>query len=354
MTAPAAFAIPGDITTLTGGYLYERHLLEHLRAAGHDMQHIVLAESFPDPSAREMEEAVTALAALPSDQPLILDGLVFGAIDTAGLAQVSAPVIAMIHHPLALESGLSEARREHLYRTERDNLRLAAHVLVPSPHTQSILVDRYEVDPDRITVLRPGVAPAVGRSEPIDPPLILSVGILHPRKGHDVLIEALASLRDFDWTAVIVGSAWDPEHAEVLAQQLAKLDFGGRIRLAGRVTLEELQRLYRAASVFALATRYEGYGIVFDEAMSYGLPAISCDTGAVRETLPASASLLVPPDNAMAFADALQRILEDKELRTRLAAAALQAGKAQPGWPQQTEIASKLINQLAPQAGNGF
>lgn len=350
MNAPAAFAIPGDITTLTGGYLYERRLLEHLRAAGHDMQHVVLSESFPAPSDSDMEEAVAALAALPSGRPLILDGLVFGAIDTAGLARVAAPIIAMIHHPLALESGLSEARRDHLYRTERDNLRLAAHVLVPSPHTRSILVERYGADPDRITVLRPGVAPAAGRPEPVDPPLVLSVGILHPRKGHDVLIEALASLRDLDWTAVIVGSAWDSEHAAALAQKIERQDFGDRLRLAGRVSLEELQRLYCAASVFALATRYEGYGIVFDEAMSYGLPVVSCDAGAVRDTLPASASLLVSPDDVTALANALRRLLEDGKLRMQLASAALNAGKALPGWPEQTRIASKVIENLATKA----
>jgi hypothetical protein len=60
----AAFAIPGDIATLTGGYIYERRLLEGLRAAGRDVRHIQLAASFPDPSPADMADAVAQLAAL--------------------------------------------------------------------------------------------------------------------------------------------------------------------------------------------------------------------------------------------------------------------------------------------------
>ena len=99
---PAAFAIPGDIATLTGGYIYERRLLEGLRELGHNVQHLRLPSSFPDPNPAEMAEAIEALAAVDPERPLILDGLAFGAIDTAGLARVKAPVAAMLHHPLAL------------------------------------------------------------------------------------------------------------------------------------------------------------------------------------------------------------------------------------------------------------
>ncbi|WP_116131785.1 glycosyltransferase family 4 protein [Tropicimonas sp. IMCC34043] len=347
MRAPAAFAIPGDIDTLTGGYIYERSLLEGLRAVGHDVLHLPLGASFPEPSDADMAEAVAALAAVDKDCPLILDGLVFGAIDTAGLAKVTAPIVAMIHHPLALESGLSEDLRDHLFRTEWNNLRLADHVLVPSAHTRSILIGRYNVEPGKITIVRPGVVPPSGPSIPVEPPLILSVGILHPRKGHDILIEALGRIRHLDWTAVIVGSAWDAAHAEDLAREVARLTLGDRVHLAGRISTEDLQGLYRAASIFALATRYEGYGMVFDEAVSYGLPIVSCRTGAVPDTVPRDAGLLVPSDNPVAFADAMARLLGDGDLRQFMSDAALRAAAKAPDWAQQSSIASKVLDGLA-------
>ncbi len=79
---PAAFAIPGDIETLTGGYIYERRLLEGLRGAGRDVTHLRLAATFPDPGPADMADAVAQLTALDPARPLILDGLVFGSIDT--------------------------------------------------------------------------------------------------------------------------------------------------------------------------------------------------------------------------------------------------------------------------------
>ena len=100
--------------------------------------------------------------------------------------------------------------------------------------------------------------------------MILSVGIQHPRKGHDVLLRALARLPDLAWTAVIVGPAYDPEHAAALSALCAELGLESRVRFAGSVSVAERDALYSRASVFALATRYEGYGLVFDEALAHG------------------------------------------------------------------------------------
>lgn len=347
--SPAAFAIPGDINTLTGGYIYERRLLEGLRTLGHDMAHIQLAASFPDPSPKDMADAVEKLCALPEDRPLILDGLVYGSIATAGLAKVNTPIVAMIHHPLALESGLGEGRRAHLYQTERDNLALAQHVLVPSPHTANILADEYYVDPKRISIARPGTDKPTGVSAPVDPPLILSVGIQHPRKGHDVLLKALAEIIDLNWQAVIVGSPYDADHAADLTALCVKLGLTGRVRLAGRVSSQELNDLYRAASVFALATRYEGYGIVFDEALAHGLPIVSCHTGAVPGTVPQDARLLVPPEEPEPFAHALRGLLSDSAKRTELASAAQAAGKTLPSWLDTARVASRVLATLSLQ-----
>lgn len=344
--APAAFAIPGDLRTLTGGYLYERRLLEGLRAAGRDVWHLRLPASFPDPSPAQMRRAVAQLAALPPDRPLILDGLVFASINTDGLARVAAPVVAMIHHPLALESGLAPARARHLFETERDNLRLARHVVVPSPHTRDILTGRYDAPPSKITIARPGVPPAAGPPRPTSPPLILSVGIQHPRKGHDILIAALEKIRDLDWRAVIVGRAWDRDHAAQLQDMALQSGLGPRLRLAGQIPAARLSGLYRAATVFALATRYEGYGIVFGEALRHGLPIVACATGAVPETVPAPAGLLVPPEDAPGFAAALRRMLEDDGLRRSCATASARAGADLPGWEDTAAIMGRVLDRL--------
>jgi len=344
---PAAFAIPGDITTLTGGYIYERRLLEGLRALGHDVEHIALGGSFPDPTAADMADAAERLLAVPHDRPLILDGLVFGSLDTDVLARMAAPVVAMVHHPLAHESGLDPATRDHLYQTERANLSHVAHVLVPSPHTAALLATDYGVAPERITIARPGTDRPLGRIPPADPPLILSVGIQHPRKGHDILLKALARLHNRNWQAMIVGARYDAAHAAELDRMHSALGLDDRVRMAGRLPGDALARAYGEASIFALATRYEGYGIVFDEAMAHGLPIVTCDTGAVPDTVAEGAGILVPPDDPAAFAQALDRLLSDAELRAQMAAVSAKAGAALPGWLETAARAGGVLDRVA-------
>lgn len=343
----AAFAIPGDLTTVTGGYLYERRLLEGLRALGTAVDHLPLGASFPEPSPADVAEAVAVLGAVPADRPLILDGFLVGALPTEALSTVRAPLVGIVHHPLAHEEGLADDRRAHLHRTERDNLARIAHVLVPSPHTARILIAEYAVPVERITVARPGTLRPTGDRHPDDPPLILSVGIQHPRKGHDVLLQALALLHDVPWTAVIVGAPLDPAHARELEGLRHALGLEHRVRLAGALPDAERDELARRASVFALATRYEGYGLVLDEALARGLPIVSCRTGAVPETVPHDAGLLVPVDDPAAFAAALRRVLVDEGMRAGLARASAAAGALLPSWRDTARTAQGVLDALS-------
>lgn len=347
---PAAFAIPGDLDTITGGYIYEKHLLEGLRALGHDVEHIHLGASYPAPTPQDMTDAITRLAAVAPERVLILDGFVSGATDTDGLARVGAPMVAMVHHPLALESGLSKDRAAHLFNTERANLALMQHVLVPSPHTASLLTQTYDVAADRITIARPGTRRPGGTPRPNNPPLILSVGLLHPRKGHDILVRALHQIRDHAWQAVIVGAPHDPEHAQDLAALTRSLGLEDRVRFAGRLPQDALDDLYRQATLFALATRFEGYGIVFDEALACGLPIVTCRTGAVPDTVPAEAGVLVPPDDPQAFADAVSHVLTDHVARQRMADASELAATSLATWEDTARIASAVLNDIAARA----
>ncbi len=124
------------------------------------------------------------------------------------------------------------------------------------------------------------------------------------------------------------------------------LGFGARVTFAGRVSAQRLDGYYRAASVFALATRYEGYGIVFDEALVHGLPIVSCATGAVPQTVPGDAGLLVPPEDPEAFAEALREILSNSALRERLSRNAAHYGEALPGWKDTAAIAGGVLDGL--------
>ncbi|MEM6635080.1 MAG: glycosyltransferase family 4 protein [Pseudomonadota bacterium] len=344
MTA-AVFAIPGDKDRRTGGFIYEATVLRVLNEIGCKTRHLELPASFPDPNRDDMAAALAALRAVPADTPIILDGLVFGAIDPAGLAEVPAPVIAMIHHPLGLETGLSEARARFLLENETAALRHVAHVMVPSPETARILVRDFEADAAMITIAPPGFEKQpVGRS-PVEPPLILSVGLLAARKGHDVILDALGQIRHLPWQAQIVGKTHDPAVALSLRRQSETLDLADRVVFAGELDGPELHNRFRSASIFALATRYEGYGMVLGEAMTFGLPIVSTRVGAVPDTV-GDAGLLVAANDPTAFADALLRILKDPVAAQTYSERSFRRSTQLPDWHDTARIFAEAIGAI--------
>jgi len=343
----AAFAIPGDATQKTGGYIYEYELLQALRRNGRAVKHIELGAGFPNPSADETAAAIAAMAALPPDMPLIIDGLVFGSIDTAGLRTIKAPIVAMIHHPLGLETGLAPSQSRFLLQREADNLQLADAVLVPSPHTARILMQQFDVPDQKVTIAPPGFRPADPIHKPLSPPLILSVGLLAERKGHDVLVAALGQIGDLDWQAQIVGKTHDPAVEQALLRQVEELGLGDRVTLTGLLADDQVIERYRQATLFALATRYEGYGIVLGEAMLHGLPIVTCRTGAVPDTVAPGAGILVPVDDVDAFASALRSVLTDEPARQAMARVSSEAGRKLDSWDDTEKVVSEVLACLA-------
>jgi glycosyltransferase involved in cell wall biosynthesis len=344
MTSKIAFAVPGDIETLTGGYLYDLKLMKALSASGLSVQHMAWGDSFPFPTLRDADDALAQLQGLPADQPAVVDGLAYGALDTEGLRRVTAPLFALVHHPLALEPGLDPDIAREMEQREKANLAIAQHIFVTSPHTGAILRTEYGVAAEKITVVMPGFdRPVQMDAAKADPPLILSVGILAHRKGHDILLRALAQITDLEWQADIVGRDHEAGMTAKLSAMIEDFDLSTRVRLSGEVSVEALQDRYRSATIFGLATRYEGYGIVFGEAMGHGLPIVSTRAGAVPETVGTQAGLLVDANDPEAFADALREMLIRPERRAEYASASLRAGAALDGWP---EVAKLVLVQI--------
>lgn len=339
-------AVPGDLNTVTGGYIYDRRVLYELRALGYDISHVELPSRFPDPTPADMDTAFASLDAVADLGPVIIDGLAFGALDPARVRQMQAPIVALIHHPLARENGLSSTRQQALFNTERENLRQAAHVIVPSPHTAAILTSDYGVAAEKISIARPGTDRPKGQAKPAEPPLILSVGIQMLRKGHDVLLQALATIDDLAWQAVIVGAPIDPDYAQTLDDMRGALGLTDRVTLAGQIGDAPLARLYQSATVFALATRFEGYGIVFDEALVHGLPIVSCATGAVPDTVPNGTGYLVAPDAPDAFGQALCDVLSDDVKRGAFAQASGAAGAGLPSWQDTANTFAQTLSLI--------
>jgi glycosyltransferase involved in cell wall biosynthesis len=344
----AVFAVPGDLATPTGGYTYDRRIIAELPALGWRMQVLNLGDGFPRPTAQTRAAAHEQLAALAPGRPIVLDGLAFGVLpEAAGALQASHPLLALVHHPLALESGLSAGESASLRASERAALGCARHVVAVSATTARLLGDDYGVPSDRLSVVVPGtdwVGARPRRSG--DAVVLLAVGAVVPRKGYDLLVAALAKLEQLPWRLVIAGDGGrSPDTFARLEADIARLGLADRISLRGAVTAEQLALLYASSDLFVLPSRFEGYGMAYTEAIAHGLPVVGTKTGAIPETVPADAGVLVPVDDVMGLAATLRRLIESPDERERLAAGA-RAAKF-PSWREQAALFARVLDRLA-------
>jgi glycosyltransferase involved in cell wall biosynthesis len=345
-----ALAVPGDLATPTGGYGYDRRMMAELGELGWQVDLVNLGEGFPWPDAAARAEAEARLLAVPKGRIIVVDGLALGVLPEAAARLAGRnPLMALVHHPLALEWGLSAEQTEGLRVSERLALASVQGVVVTSPATARLVAADYAVPAERITVASPGSDPmpiAQGSRDGVV--RLLSVGAIVPRKGFDVLISALATLTDLSWHLTIAGDRTRDSHAAArLDADIARHGLGDRIAAPGAVSPQRLAALYAEADVFALASHFEGYGMAYAEAIAHGLPVIGTNAGAIPDTVAPDAGLLVASGDIPAFATALRHVIGDADLRRRLAAAARAAAPPLPAWQHSAAIFARALEMLA-------
>lgn len=311
---PLHLVLPGPLEQWTGGTIYDRRMVEGLRGGGRTVVvHSLPASHFPGPTPAGEAALEATLSALPDGTRVLLDGLAAGAhpqpLETHGSR---LRLVALVHHPLADETGVDQDRCRSLAALERRGLAACRGAITTSDHTATALASGYGVPRDRIRSVPPGVDPAVPAAGPPpgEPPLVLCVASVTPRKGHDVLVEALAAVAHVPWRCVCAGSLQrDSAWSRQLLDRVVEVGLEGRIHFPDEVDPKELDRLYHGASLFVLPSHHEGYGMALTEALARGLPVVSTTAGAIPGTVPPGAGQLVPPGDAAALARVLGELL---------------------------------------------
>jgi len=338
--------VPGDLEARTGGYGYDRRIIAGLRASGWSVTVIRLDDSFPRPTIAARRHAATALASVPDGQLVLVDGLALGVLPDEAAAYASRLVlVGLVHHPLALETGLDARCAAELDDSERRALSAVRHVVVTSRRTAATLT-RYNVDASRLTVIEPGTDPAaVARGLPGSSAVeLLCVATLTPRKGYERLLDALAAIPCDNWRLRCAGSVdRDPDTTARVHARLTNPRLASRVTLVGDMNPAQLAVEYDRADVFVLATLYEGYGMVVAEALARGLPVVSTATGAIADLVGADAGIVVTPGDVTAFSDALARVIADADLRSRLAAGARRVRDRLPTWDAAVRAMERVL-----------
>ncbi len=305
----------------SGGNTYDRRVRDGLAALGWTVH----------------EHGIDALERIPDDAVVLLDGLV-----ASPAPDVLVPHAGRLRQVVLMHMPIGDAR-------ERDVLAAAAAVITTSHWTRRRLSELYGLPAERIHVAEPGVDPAPIASGTDSGEALLCVAAVTPHKGHDALLDALATVADLSWRCTCVGSLdRDPEFADRVRRRARENGFGGgRLKFTGPRTGSELERTYAAADLLVLPSHAETYGMVITEALARGVPVIATDVGGVSDAL-GDGGLLVPPGDPAALGAALRAWLGDAELRRRLRRAARERRATLRGWAATTSVVAGALAGAAP------
>jgi len=360
------FLVPGPVATRTGGFEYDRRMIDGLRALGWCVETRELGGDFPCPNACAQADAAAVLASLPDGALAVVDGLALGSMsDQIERESARLRIVALVHMPLAAEAGLEPDVAARLLTAERRGLRASALVVVTGRSAVGEL-RQYGVAESRLFVVEPGTDPApVARGSSGAPMQLLCVATVNRGKGHAILFRALEALSRSarggelatsmpvpDWRLTCAGSLTrDPETVRHLRAGLQAGHLEDRITLTGEVGRSELETLFDAADCFVLPTLHETYGMAVAEALARGLPVVSTRTGAIPDLVGDEAGLLVAPGDEQAFTAALGRVLSDSDLRQRLAGGARRARSRLRTWNDAVAAMIRALTALSSDDG---
>lgn len=331
----------------SGGNTYDRRLCQALAAVGWSVRTRAVPGAWPWAGEVARQSLADALGEIPAGSRVLVDGLVASALPEVLVpASRRVRLVVLIHLPMGID-------RDRAREGEGAVLCSAAGVVTTSDWSRNWLLTAYRLDPCRVHVAHPGVdlaEPAVG-SGPGDN--LVSVGVVTPGKGQDLLLAALAMVDDLPWRCLCVGALTrEPDFVAELRRGIRRTGLEDRFVLTGPRTGPALEASYAAADALLLATRGETYGMVVTEALARALPVIAPEVGGVPESLGLTPDgrrpgLLVPAGDVAALAGAVRRWLDDADLRCRLRDAARQRRAWLTGWSETADQVSRVLTAVA-------
>lgn len=343
------FIIPGDINLPTGGYRYDRNIINALQQSGFDVELISIKGNYPFPSKVEQQTAIEQIQTFPTADISVVDGLLGGTSPHFMEAlSKQMPVAALIHHPLCLENGLDETTAKSLEQSEREGLAYVSGVITTSPTTTQTVAELFKFNSDKIETVLPGVERGkISIGSQNSNVNLLCVGSVIPRKGHKDLILALSKLKHLNWKLDCIGST---QFDQVLFAELQALSdqnaLAQKITFHGDVSQAALEEAYTKADIFVLASLFEGYGMAYAEAIVMGIPVIATTAGAIPKTVPQNCGILVEPSDISALTKALEDLITNKKLRMDYKNNAIAEEPNFPTWESSAQKFAEILKDL--------
>jgi glycosyltransferase involved in cell wall biosynthesis len=333
-----------DPTRPSGGNTYDRRVCRGLAALGWTVHEHAVPGVWPRRGAAGHAALACTVRGIPDGALVLLDGLIASPAPEVLVPQARRlRQVVLVHMPLG-------------HADEREVLMAAAAVVTTSEWSRRRLGELYALPAGRVHVAEPGVDAAGLAPGNAAGDALLCVGAVTPDKGHDVLLDALASATDLSWRCACVGSL---DRAPAFADRVRCRAWEDRLRdrvgFPGPRTGPELDRAYAAADLLVLASHAETYGMVVTEALAHGLPVLATEVGGVTDALGqveegTRPGLLVPPGDPAALGAALRAWLEDAELRDRLRRAARERRATLRPWAATTSVVADVLTGVVMSA----
>lgn len=353
-----ALLIYGSLDTVSGGYLYDRKLVAHLREQGDTVE--IISIPWRNYAAHLTDNFSPALyrrlKAFRGDL-LIQDELNHPSLFLLNrrLRNTQYAITSIVHHLRASEQ--HPAGIMPLYRAvERAYLRTPTGFVFNSRTTERAVAALMGQDAARRVVavpagdrfpIRLGEADIRQRGFQPGPLRLLFVGNVIPRKGLHTVLAALARV-DFPWTLQVVGDLRvASDYGRGVQAEVVRRGWAARVKFWGTVPDDELMRVAAASQVLVMPSSYEGYGIAYLEGMGFGLPAIGSTAGAAGEIITDGMDgFLVAPEDAEKLAERLRGLHEKRAQLVEMSLAARRRHAAHPTWEASMAQIREFLTRL--------
>jgi glycosyltransferase involved in cell wall biosynthesis len=350
--------IYGSLETLSGGYLYDRKLVEYLLEQGDTVE--IVSLPWRDYAAHLLDNIHFRLP--PGLDLLIQDELNHPSLLAANRRPHPYPLVSLVHHLRASEA--RPAWKNQLYRSvERHYLNSVDGFIFNSNTTKNVVHSLIGESRPFVVAYPPTdrfpqilSAPEIeARATAPGPLQIIFLGNVIPRKGLHILIEALSILQPKIQLAVVGSLTSDPAYGEEIQQKVLDAGLRTQVQFCGALNQEDLAGLLLSSHLLVVPSSYEGFGIAYLEGMAFGLPAIGTTAGAAKEIIDdGETGYLVPADDPVMLAERLAGLAKDRHLLARMSLHASERFRVQPTWNETAGVIREFLQSVLTQPRAGY
>lgn len=331
------FVIYGSINTLSGGYMYDRKLVEYLRAQGDSVE--IISLPWRNYASHLMDNFSFKL---PSNLDILIqDELNHPSLIGANRGRNPYPIISLVHHLRCSE--LRPKWQNDLYRVIEKNYLQSVDGFIFNSFITKGVVNELLINEKPSAVAYPPTdrfGEAITEKEIIERSKskelkILFLGNVMERKGLLTLLKAVSGQQSAVKVDVIGSLTSEPAYAKRIQSFIRDHNLSSFVFLHDSLNNEPLKEKLKQAHVLIVPSSYEGFGIVYLEGMGFGLPAIGTTAGAGSEVIEhGKTGYLIKPNDSTTLAKHISTLAADRELLTRLSLNARARYIQQPAWDE--------------------